>query len=301
MNLDPTLRAAIAATVGATTGRPFAVEDARPAGGGCIHRAWTVTGGGRRYFVKTNARAAAAMFAAEADGLDALAAAGAIRVPKEVGAGETVDHAFLVLEHLELHGLDRAGGVALGEALAVLHRPADPDAPYGWPRDNFIGATPQSNQSHRTWAGFFAEERLRPQLARAAGRGMERALCAQGEKLAERVAAFFVDYRPQPSLLHGDLWSGNAAQLADGTPVVFDPAVHRGDREADLAMAELFGGFPESFYAAYRMAWPLDAGYETRKTLYNLYHVLNHFNLFGGGYLGQARRMIGKLNAELRG
>jgi fructosamine-3-kinase len=334
MNLDAELRAAIAATVGAATGTPFTVESAQPAGGGCIHQAWTVEGGGRRYFVKTNGRAAAAMFAAEADGLDALAAAGAIRVPgkvgagrtvsapesiptfgegssersegeaqqpePKVGAGETVDRAFLVLEHLELRSLDRAGGAALGTALAALHRPADPDVPYGWPRDNYIGATPQANQSHRTWAGFLADERLRPQLRRAAARGMERSLCAQGEKLAERLAAFFVDYRPQPSLLHGDLWSGNAAQLADGTPVVFDPAVYRGDREADLAMAELFGGFPESFYAAYRLAWPLDAGYETRKTLYNLYHILNHYNMFGGGYLGQARRMIEKLSAELR-
>lgn len=300
MDLDAELRAAIAATVGAATGRPFAVESAQPAGGGCIHQAWTVEGGGRRYFVKTNGREAAAMFAAEADGLEALAAAGGPRVPRKVGAGETVDRAFLVLEHLELRSLDRAGGAALGAALAALHRPADPDAPYGWPRDNYIGATPQANQSHRTWAGFFADERLRPQLSRAAARGMERGLRAQGEKLAERLAAFFVDYRPQPSLLHGDLWSGNAAQLSDGTPVVFDPAVHRGDREADLAMAELFGGFPESFYAAYRMAWPLDAGYETRKTLYNLYHILNHYNMFGGGYLGQARRMIEKLSAELR-
>jgi fructosamine-3-kinase len=334
MGLDAELLAAIAATVGAATGRPCAIETVQAAGGGCIHQAWTVAGSGRRYFVKTNTVAAAAMFDAEADGLAALAATGALRVPQKVGvgktvsapksiptfgggsssrsegeaqrpepkvgAGRTVDRAFLVLEHLELRGLDRAGGAALGTALANLHRPPDAEAPYGWPRDNYIGATPQANQSHRTWAGFYAEERLRPQLRRAAERGMERGLRELGEKLAERVPAFFVDYRPAPSLLHGDLWSGNAAQLADGTPVVFDPAVHRGDREADLAMAELFGGFPESFYAAYRAAWPLDAGYETRKTLYNLYHILNHYNMFGGGYLGQARRMIEKLSAELR-
>jgi fructosamine-3-kinase len=187
-----------------------------------------------------------------------------------------------------------------------MHREssADVDATYGWPRDNFIGGTPQSNQSHRTWAGFFAAERLQPQLALASRNGMERNLRDQGERLAERLSSFFLDYRPAPSLLHGDLWSGNAAQIAEGvaagTPVIFDPAVYRGDREADIAMAELFGGFSESFYAAYRAAWPLDPGYETRKTLYNLYHVLNHFNLFGAGYLGQAQRMIVRLNAELR-
>jgi fructosamine-3-kinase len=130
---------------------------------------------------------------------------------------------------------------------------------------------------------------------------MARQLVSRGEALTERLAAFFVDYRPQPSLLHGDLWGGNAGALPDGTPVIFDPAVYCGDREADLAMSELFGGFPESFYAAYRTAWPLDSGYETRKGLYNLYHVLNPYNLFGAGSLNQARRMIDRLLAELCG
>jgi fructosamine-3-kinase len=130
---------------------------------------------------------------------------------------------------------------------------------------------------------------------------MDRSLLNLGVTLSEKIGGFFVDYRPQPSLLHGDLWSGNAAALPDGVPLIYDPAVYRGDRECDLAMAELFGGFPEAFYAAYREAWPLDPGYETRKTLYNLYHVLNHFNLFGASYLGQAKRMIERLLAELKG
>lgn len=251
-------------------------------------------------FRKTVPLAERARLEAESDGLAALAATGSVRVPAIVGAGETAHEAWLELEYLELAPLDRAGGARLGEQLAALHRAHGAEDAYGWPRDNFIGATPQSNQSHRTWAGFFAAERLRPQLALASAHGMPRELRERGEKLAERVAAFFVDYRPRPSLLHGDLWAGNAGQLPDGTPAIFDPAVHRGDREADLAMSELFGGFPESFYAAYRLAWPLDPGYETRKTLYNLYHVLNHYNLFGAGYLGQARRMIDRLLAELR-
>lgn len=254
-------------------------------------------------FRKTAPAAQLPMFEAEIDGLHALAATGAVRTPAIVGAGNTADEAWLEVEYLALCALDRAGGARLGEQLAALHRARDPDDTYGWPRDNFIGATPQSNQPHRTWAGFFAAERLRPQLVLASGNGLPRELRDQGERLAERLAAFFVDYRPQPSLLHGDLWAGNAGQLQSGpeagTPAIFDPAVYRGDREADLAMSELFGGFPESFYAAYRLAWPLDPGYETRKTLYDLYHVLNHFNLFGGGYLGQAKRMIGKLLAEL--
>lgn len=258
-----------------------------------------------RWFRKTGPAAELPRFEAELDGLAALRAAGGVRVPAAHGAGIVADGsaAWLEVEYLELGSLDRASGALLGTQLAALHRCSgtEPDATYGWPRDNFIGATPQSNQRHRSWAGFFAAERLRPQLAMASGHGMERTLRDQGERIADNLGAFFLDYRPVPSLLHGDLWAGNAGALPDGTPVIFDPAVYRGDREADLAMSELFGGFPESFYAAYRLAWPLDPGYETRKTLYNLYHVLNHFNMFGGGYLGQARRMIHKLLAELRG
>jgi fructosamine-3-kinase len=254
-------------------------------------------------FRKTGAAAQLPMFESEIDGLSALRAANVVRVPEVFGAGITGNQAWIELEYLELEPLGHASGALLGEQLAVLHRVAshDIDIPYGWSRDNFIGATPQSNQHHRTWAGFFSAERLRPQLAMASANGLERTLRDKGERLAESIGAFFLDYRPVPSLLHGDLWSGNAGMLPDGLPVVFDPAVHRGDREADLAMSELFGGFPASFYAAYRLAWPLDPGYETRKTLYNLYHILNHFNLFGGAYLGQARRMIDKLLAELKG
>lgn len=244
------------------------------------------------------------MFEAEIDGLDALCSTRTVRVPAVHGVGLTHDgQAWIELEYLDLRSLDQRAGAQLGEQLAELHRLTGmmPDARYGWPRDNFIGPTPQSNQSHRTWAGFFAAERLLPQLQLAFRNGMTRPLREQGERIAENLGAFFLDYRPAPSLLHGDLWSGNAGQLPDGAPVVFDPAVYRGDREADIAMAELFGGFPASFYAAYRAAWPLDTGFETRKTLYNLYHILNHYNLFGAGYLNQARRMIERLAADLRG
>ncbi|HTY03217.1 MAG TPA: fructosamine kinase family protein, partial [Rhodocyclaceae bacterium] len=207
--------------------------------------------------------------------------------------------AVIELEFLDLSGLDRASAARLGRELADLHRHVGDR--FGFDTDNFIGDSPQQNGWEREWPRFFAERRLKPQLARARERGMERRLAEAGESLAERLSAFFLDYHPLPSLLHGDLWGGNVSALPDGTPVIFDPAVYHGDREADIAMSELFGGFPESFYAAYRAAWPLDAGFEVRKTLYNLYHVLNHYNLFGAGYLGQARRMIEKLSAELRG
>jgi protein-ribulosamine 3-kinase len=252
-----------------------------------------------RVFRKTAPAAELPRFEAEAAGLAALRATACVRVPEVAAVGIVAGQACIDLEHLDLAGLDRHSGAALGRQLAELHRHTSER--FGWPSDNWIGGTPQQNDRQREWPLFFARSRLQPQLKRAAGNGMARALVEQGEALAGRLAAFFVDYPPQPSLLHGDLWSGNAAALPDGTPVIFDPAAYYGDREADLAMSELFGGFPESFYAAYRLAWPLDPGYETRKTLYNLYHVLNHYNLFGAGYLNQARRMIEKLLAELRG
>jgi fructosamine-3-kinase len=125
-------------------------------------------------------------------------------------------------------------------------------------------------------------------------------LVARGERLLEALPALLERHRPPASLLHGDLWSGNYAYTRDGEPAIFDPATYYGDRETDLAMTELFGGFPREFYAAYQSAWPLDAGYATRKRLYNLYHVLNHFNLFGGGYLAQAQGLIDGLLSEVR-
>ncbi len=274
-------------------------RSATAVGGGSIHRAWRLRGEGASFFVKTNVAEAAPMFAAEGAGLAALAATGCVAVPKVVTQGEAPGQSFLVLEWQDQAPLDRASGALLGDALAKMH--ASPGAEdFGWPTDNFIGATVQHNEPRRAWALFFAECRLKPQLALARQRGMEPKLVERGLELAAKTPAFFVNYPPASSLLHGDLWAGNAARLPDGRPVIFDPAVYRGDRETDLAMAELFGGFPESFYAAYRAAWPLDGGYETRKNLYNLYHVLNHYNLFGASYLGQARRMIEKLLAELR-
>ena len=289
---------AIAAAIAEHTGTPFAVGSASPVSGGSIHGAWHLQDGLRHYFVKTNDIAAAPMFAAEARGLQALSAAGAVRTPTFVTRGNRASQAFLVLEFLALSALDRQGGARLGAALAELHRTAGES--FGWPEDNFIGATLQRNATHASWPHFFGDRRLRPQLQLALKNGMDRTLAAKGEAVIERCGGLFIDHRPAASLLHGDLWSGNAAQTGDGTPVIFDPACYYGDRETDIAMTELFGGFPASFHAAYRAAWPLDSGYETRKPLYNLYHILNHFNLFGGAYLGQAQRMIEGLLKALR-
>jgi fructosamine-3-kinase len=295
MSLD----AETAHALSAASGIDFSRAEARAVGGGCINRALELTAGGRRYFLKLNHADALPMFEAETDGLAALAACDAFRVPQVLAVGGTAGEAFLLLEHIELRPLAGAeDGMRFARALVELHH--DAGEQFGWARDNFIGANPQSNTPHDGWARFFIRCRLTPQLEMARAKGCGGALGREAEHLLERVPALFLDYRPRPSLLHGDLWNGNAAMDAEGRPVIFDPAVYRGDRDADLAMSELFGGFPPAFYPAYRSAWPLAEGYEQRKLLYNLYHVLNHLNLFGRGYLSQAERMIRALVFELR-
>ena len=291
---SPELLAALQTSVSDAAGS-FRIERTTPVAGGCIHRCFVLEGGGRRYFAKTNDRSALDSFAAEADGLAALAAAGA-RVPAPLCRGQAGEAAFLVLEHLELRGT--GDYAALGHSLATVH--SVHGEAFGWHRDNYIGRTVQLNRRSPSWSDFWREARLEPQLELARKNGMGKSLLRKGEQLAEAVPGLLTDHTPIASLLHGDLWSGNAGFLADGTPVLFDPAVYWGDREADLAMTELFGGFPQAFYSAYAGAAPLAPGYAVRKTLYNLYHVLNHANLFGGGYAAQAERMIERLLAEVR-
>jgi fructosamine-3-kinase len=288
----------IADHITAATGRPFAVEREHSVGGGCINSAVVLEGDGRRYFVKLNDASRVDMFEAEAAGLEELAAPGAIRVPRPVCAGTDGPHAYIAMEFIELGGGGRDSLDRLGRELAALHRATRPQ--FGWDRDNTIGSTPQVNTPDDDWVRFWQRHRLGFQLELAARNGHAGRLQGRGEELVHQVGLFFDTYRPQASLLHGDLWSGNYSIDRDGNPVIFDPAVYYGDREADLAMTELFGGFGQRFYDAYRDAWPVDPGYKVRRTLYNLYHILNHLNLFGGGYRSQAEHMIDQLLAELR-
>lgn len=278
------------------TGEELASFDVRPAGGGCINEAAVLARPTRRYFVKYNDPARLGMFAAEAAGLEALAATRAVRVPAAVCWGAADDMAFLVLEYLALSPAGAQAQAALGTRLANLHRVTE--ARYGWYRDNTIGTTHQPNAFADSWVTFLRDRRLGFQLELAA-RGGYRSLHARGEKLLAHLGAFFTDHTPEASLLHGDLWSGNIAETAPGEPVMFDPAPYFGDREADVAMTELFGGFSAGFYRSYQEAWPLAPGYAVRKTLYNLYHLLNHLNLFGRGYLAQTERTIARLLAEV--
>ncbi len=265
--------------------------------GGCISDSYRWEGGQETLFVKLGDPQSAVAFAAEAAGLEELAAARAVRVPQVRACGRTAGTAFLALEWLDLRQATAACETLLGEQLAFQHRSGA--ATFGWMRDNAIGSTPQHNTTTGDWVTFFRDLRLKFQLDLALSNGHAGALQDRGRLLLEAMPAFFSSYRPVPSLLHGDLWGGNFAATADGTPVIFDPAVYYGDREADIAMTRLFGGFGHSFHTAYHTAWPLDQAAGTRRGLYNLYHVLNHLNLCGGSYGEQARSMIDRLLAEL--
>ena len=275
-----------------SAGYAGAVARAVPIGGGCInHGAWLVTDADESFFLKWNVHAPAGMFAAEADGLRALAAADALRVPQVIAHGDAP--AFLLLEYVEPGRPGRDYAERLAAGLAALHRSAngatDPrwGHGWGWPRDNFIGSLDQANATSPTWGAFWRDRRLAPQLALARERGHFAGAGARTiERVLERGEAMLAPVEDEgPSLLHGDLWGGNVYADAEGRPVLIDPAVYRGHREVDLAMSELFGGFPSGWPDAYDDAWPIDAAYhDHRRALYQLYYLLVHVNLFGGGY-----------------
>lgn len=285
----------IAADIAAATGRQAELSGQIATGGGCINQTMRVHYGDDSYFVKLNTASRADMFVAEALGLRELQGSHTLKVPEPVCWGDDGDSAYLVLEDLEPGGYGDLA--ALGEGLAAMHRVTRPQ--FGWDMDNTIGSTLQVNTLNDDWVAFWREHRLRFQLELAAQNGHGGRLQSQGEKLLDAFPALFADYSPVASLLHGDLWSGNYAFTRAGEPVIYDPAVYYGDREADIAMSELFGGFGADFYAAYRANYPLDAGYGVRKTLYNLYHILNHLNIFGDAYRSQTYRMMDVLLAEL--
>lgn len=267
-----------------------------PQSGGDISAAWRLQTTDGPVFLKTGPLETLSSFAAEHDALNELAAANAVRVPAGLCAVAAGNTAVLALEWLELEPTNEELNTRFGQQLAALHRVQASE--FGWSRDNVIGSTPQPNDRTDDWLAFYREQRLRHQLLLAAKNGYGGRLQDDGAWLCDNLAALFADYQPQPSLLHGDLWGGNWA-ACNGQPVMFDPATYYGDRETDLAMTRLFGGFTPLFYRAYEKAWPLDAGYEQRVPLYQLYHVLNHLNLFGSGYESQALRLMDTLRRHI--
>ena len=296
--LEPRLPDALAASL--------PVRRLTSVGGGCIHAAWRLElEGGTSLFAKTNRPGALAMLQAEADGLRALAevAAGGLTIPAPLALGEFDGQALLVLPWLELNGRGSSDAwQQLGADLARLHRASRPlngDLGFGFGADNFIGSGPQPNGWLADWGTFFAQRRLAPQLEMLRRSGVR---LEGSDRLLQQVPGWLSAHEDEPVLVHGDLWSGNAGLIAGGGGALFDPAVYWADREVDLAMAQLFGGFPAAFFAGYQRTWPLPPGAEGRVELYNLYHLLNHANLFdggpGGSYGRQAQATIQRLLRE---
>lgn len=282
---------AIAQHISAKTGTAFTIQNRLSVGGGCINQTYQIADDRQRFFLKLNAAAQVAMFEAEALGLKDMYDSQTIRVPKPICWGTADSNAYLVMEWLDLGHNSEGAWRRMGEQLAAMHRVSS-DRGFGWHQSNTIGATPQPNPWTESWLEFYREHRLRHQFRLAGRRGGH---FPRQHEILMALPDLLAGHNPAPALVHGDLWSGNAAVTRQGDPIIFDPATYYGDREVDLAMTELFGRFPTAFYEAYQAAYPLDAGYAKRKTLYNLYHILNHFTLFGGSYESQANRMIDQL------
>jgi fructosamine-3-kinase len=274
-------------------GIPLQVQSRQPVGGGSINTTYRLeyqgAKGKQAFFVKLNRPSRVDMFAAEAEGLREIAASRTIRVPQPILWGSHDQHSYLVLEYLDLSGRGSPqAGAQLGYDLAAMHQVQG--SRFGWHRDNTIGSTPQINTWREDWVTFYRQHRLGYQLglARRYGGTWQN----QAQFVMEHLEIFFQDYQPPPALVHGDLWGGNYGFLPDDTPVIFDPAVYFGDPETDLAMTRLFGGFPPEFYQAYDQVRPPQSGWRERLPLYQLYHLLNHLNLFGSGYLAQVIQTV---------
>lgn len=278
----------IAREITKATGQQFEMTSTRSVSGGCINQGYKISSDNLNYFVKLNEASQVEMFAAEALGLKQMYATQTITIPQPICYGTVGNSCYIVLEWLDLSGSGSQAWTEMGKQLAQMHQQGTKDK-FGWERNNTIGSTPQINTWMDNWADFFAEQRIGYQVKLAKHRGGS---FPNTNKVVEAVRVKLASRKPKVSIVHGDLWSGNAAVTKTGKPTIFDPATYYGDREVDIAMTELFGGFPAPFYQGYNQVWSLDQGYQKRKNIYNLYHILNHFNLFGGGYGSQAKRMI---------
>lgn len=290
--VPPALQSALQSALRAA-GDQTAIRATAPIGGGCINEILRVTTAEHRYLLKWHPQAPPGMFAAEAHGLHMLQCSNSVRVPQVFAVADaTAEHpGYIVLEWLEPAMQRRSADMAeFGERLAAMH--AVTAEQYGLDHDNFIGTTPQINTASADWVSFFREQRLRFQLELAARNGLMPAARRRGlERLLERLDDLLAGVERRPALIHGDLWDGNLLPTSQGVALI-DPAVYFADREAELAYTQLFGSFDPRFYAGYRAAWPLPPGYDDRRELYNLYHLLNHLNIFGEQYGGHVDTVI---------
>ena len=283
-------------------GEDLRIVSRRPVHGGDINESYCLSlSDGTAVFMKCNSLKNFSFFEAEAKGLEALRKADAIGVPRAlaIGTDKTQRISFLLMEYLERAAKLTKYWEMYGRELAALHRAdctefaeAGQGRPFGFTRDNYIGASPQINAPKENWITFYRECRLLPQI-KMAERYFDSGMRKQCTKLLDHLDSYLTE--PEfPSLIHGDLWSGNSICGPDGKAWILDPAAYVGHYEAELAMTELFGGNPDSFYGAYSEVTPIDSGYRDRRDLYNLYHLLNHLNLFGGSYRGSVQRILNR-------
>jgi fructosamine-3-kinase len=269
-------------------GREFQLHNKQKVTGGDISFSYVISDLETHFFVKVNEKDFLPQFIGESDNLKALIKSLSINVPQPILVGTTKGYAFLVLEYLQLTDIENdACSYQLGEQLAYLHRWGE-QKEYGFDQDNYIGKLIQPNAWDKKWDRFFAEQRIGWQLQLLYEKGI---VLADIDQFVDLIKQMLSHHQPKPALLHGDLWHGNVARTGL-TPVCFDPACYWGDRECDIAMTELFGRFPAEFYRGYESILPLMESYQQRKTIYNLYHVLNHCNHFGGHYLNEAQQMV---------
>lgn len=277
-------------TISKSTGISFHANRQDSVGGGCINEAFRISDGSKEFFVKRHHESMAMMFESEYTALEQMASTQTLRVPRPIGWGVAEGYAWLVTEFLEMQSCSGDVQFQLGKQLARMHRIRQPY--FGWCRDNTIGSTHQPNPRTDDWISFWRQHRLGWQFELARRNG---GIFVGSDQLLDSLETFFIGYEPKPSLLHGDLWSGNMAALKTGVPVVFDPASYYGDAEAEFGIIDMFGGFTDAFYRGYASEKSFAEGFQSRKHLYRLYHELNHFNLFGSSYASSCESTIHQL------
>ena len=269
----------------------FEIVEKTKVSGGDINECYMISDGEQRYFVKVNSREFLPKFEVEAENIRIMRESNSVFVPELIFTGNSKNNAFIVLNYLPTKPLDDdKNSYLFGQQLAQLHQWGE-QKEFGFDQDNYIGSTLQPNKWERKWARFFAEQRIGWQLQLVKEKGVN---LVDINEFTELVHEHLIGHQPRPSLLHGDLWHGNVANSVFG-PICYDPACYWGDRECDIAMTELFGGFQPEFYQGYESILPLDYKYSERKDIYNLYHLLNHYNQFGGHYLEQSQKLINKI------
>lgn len=278
-----------------STGTAFVAENKRSVSGGDINQAYHLSSNQGDYFVKLNSSDFAQMFASEAQGLDVLRQCNAINVPNVVSFGQFEQFSYLILEYVQMSQHGNIGDFAV--ALANLH--LNGREQFGFDQNNFIGRTAQINDWQSDWGRFFTEQRLGYQLSLLEQLHVSPVMIKKGRQLLPILASYLNQHSPKPALVHGDLWQGNYAFDSNNNPLIYDPACYYADHEVDLAMLELFGNPGPEFFEAYNQINPIDSGYSQRKSIYNLYHLLNHATLFGSSYVDQSQSIIEQLLIQL--